>query len=119
LPLVFYSADSYIKSMEKLKRERANFLVLGHPFGPFRKAVLTGEECQRHVEESIKTVTELSSKVLEVLYNAKKPMSITEMLQELPNTWGVTVGSILERLLSKNIVSKSKGKDTFLWSAKI
>ncbi|MGQ9781351.1 MAG: MBL fold metallo-hydrolase [Nitrososphaeria archaeon] len=118
-PYLFYSVDSYIKSMEKLKRERINFLIVAHPFAPFQKGVLVGEECQKHVEESIKTVNELSSKILKVLHDAKKPMSLTQIHQELPNTQAVTVGVILEKLLSENAVSRLEGKSTYVWSAQV
>jgi len=117
-PYIFHSAGRYIKSMEMLKREYINFLVLSHPFAPFRKGVLTGEECQRHVDESLETVNELSSKILEILHKAEKPLSLIEVHQQLPNTQGVTIGSILEKLLSENIVSRSIDKGTLLWSAK-
>jgi glyoxylase-like metal-dependent hydrolase (beta-lactamase superfamily II) len=118
-PYIFHNVNSYIKSMEKLKRERINFLAVAHSFGPFNKGVLAGEECQRHVEESIRTVNELSSKVLKVLHKTKKPMSLTEIHRHLPNTQAVTIGTILENLLSENAVSRSEGKTTLLWSAKL
>ncbi len=114
-PFIFYNAERYVRSMEMLRHERINFLVLAHPFAPFYKGVLSGEQCQIYVEASIKAVNELSSKVLQVLHKAQKPMSLTEIYQKLPNTVEVTVGSILEKLLSEKVVSVSK--DTLQWSS--
>jgi len=52
--LIRTSKEEYTNSMKKLLKLKIAVLVMDHPYKPFAKAILTGEEPKGMIEESIK-----------------------------------------------------------------
>ena len=54
--LVIRNKQEYINSMKKLLKLEIKIMIVDHPYRPFRKAVLTGEEPRQMITESLKAV---------------------------------------------------------------
>jgi hydroxyacylglutathione hydrolase len=54
--LVIRNKQEYINSMKKLLKLQIKTMIVDHPYRPFRKAVLTGEEPRQMIIESLKAV---------------------------------------------------------------
>ena len=54
--LVIRNKQDYIDSMKKLLKLEIKTMLVDHPYRPFRKAVLTGEEPRQMIIESLKAV---------------------------------------------------------------
>ncbi len=97
-PLLFHSSTDYARSMSRLLEEPIEMLVNGHPFPPYKKAVLRGEECREHVRQSLKAIEELNTLVLDALKAAGKPLNPKQICERLGRSQPVTIGCILEAL---------------------
>jgi glyoxylase-like metal-dependent hydrolase (beta-lactamase superfamily II) len=97
-PLIFHDSVQYGISVQRLCSEPVERLVLGHPFQPFQKAVLNGDEAKLFAKESLAAVEELRTKVYGKLKEAKKPSTLEEIHNKLPGTPLISVGCILESL---------------------
>ena len=117
-PLLFYSAETYIRALRRLLNEPIKALVTGHPFPPFNEAVLGGEKARRHVEESLRGIEELRSRVLRALKGSKRPLRIGEIHKIVGISQPVTIGCILEDLEREGIAEKARAEEAYLWSIK-
>jgi hydroxyacylglutathione hydrolase len=54
--LVVRNKQEYINSMKKLLKLKIKTMIVDHPYRPFRRAVLTGEEPRQMIMESLKAV---------------------------------------------------------------
>ncbi len=115
-PLLFHSAETYIRTLRRLLNEPINALVTGHPFPPFKEAVLRGENARKHVEESLKGIEELQSRVLRALKDSEKPISIGQIHKIVGMSQPVTIGCILEDLEREGIAEKTRAEEAYLWS---
>jgi glyoxylase-like metal-dependent hydrolase (beta-lactamase superfamily II) len=115
-PLVFYQARDYVESLKKLKKERVEYLILGHPFPPFEEAVLRGEKARRHIEDSLFAIEELSFKVLDVLKRRNLSSTLSEVRSEIPTYREISIGCILEQLLAEGKVSKTSKNGDIFWA---
>jgi glyoxylase-like metal-dependent hydrolase (beta-lactamase superfamily II) len=114
-PLLFHQARDYVESMKKLKRQRVEYLILGHPFPPFEKAILRGEEARRHIEDSLLAIEELSFKVLDLL-KRRNLSTISEVRSEIPMYREISIGCILEKLSAEGRVSKEWKNGEIFWA---
>ncbi|RLI35902.1 hypothetical protein DRO55_04620 [Candidatus Bathyarchaeota archaeon] len=116
-PLLFYSSTDYADSMRRLLEEPMEMLINGHPFPPYKKAVLRGKECKEHVRQSLKAIEELNILVLDALKAAGKPLNPKQIHERLGRSQPVTVGCILEALEADGRAERvSEGLD--LWVAR-
>ncbi len=99
-PLLFFSAPDYIDSVRKLTKESIDTLILGHPFPPFNKGVLHGEETRTFLSASLKAIEELSEKVRGIVEASSEPLPLNEICKRIPEARPVTVGCIVESLSS-------------------
>jgi len=114
-PLLFHSSAQYLESMQRLLKEPIKILITGHPFPPFNKALLVGEEAREHVHQSIKAIEELSKLVWETLRNFRKPMSPKQIYEKIGVSRSVTIGCILEDLEREGKAEKV-GEDLWISS---
>ncbi len=114
-PLLFHSSAQYLESMQRLLKEPIKILITGHPFPPFNKALLVGEEAKEHVHQSIKAIEELSKLVWETLRNFRKPMSPKQIYEKIGVSRSVTIGCILEDLEREGKAEKV-GEDLWISS---
>jgi len=117
-PLLFYSAEMYIRTLRRLLNEPIKTLVTGHPFPPFNEVVLRGEKARKHIEESLKGIKELQSRVLRILKDSEKPISIGQIHKVVGMSQPVTIGCILEDLEREGIAEKTRTEEAYLWSIK-
>ncbi|MEM3478417.1 MAG: MBL fold metallo-hydrolase [Candidatus Bathyarchaeia archaeon] len=115
-PLLFHSSVEYIESMHRLLKEPVKTLVIGHPFPPFGKAVLRGEEAKEHVRQSLRAIEDLNRLVLETLKSLAKPVSLRHLYEKIGVSQPVTVGCVLEDLEREGIVERV---DVDLWALSV
>jgi len=114
-PLIFHSIDAYEESMRRLLGEPIRALVNGHPFPPYWRAVLRGEEIRTHIEESLRAVEELRTIVLATLKGASAPLSLTRVHEETGAASPLTIGCVLEALESEGLAERKKSENGDLW----
>ena len=112
-PLLFHSSSEYAESMRRLLSEPIKVLVIGHPFPPFSKAVLRGEEAKEHIRQSLRAIEELTRLVLEALKSLAKPASIKQIHERVGVSQPVTIGCVLEELEAEGKVERV---DVDLWA---
>ncbi|RLG94623.1 hypothetical protein DRO37_05050 [Candidatus Bathyarchaeota archaeon] len=117
-PLLFHSAETYIRALRRLLNEPIKAIVTGHPFPPFKEAILRGEKARKHIEESLKGIEELQSRVVMALKNSERPLSIGQIRKIVGMSQPVTIGCILEDLERKGIAEKTRAEEAYLWSIK-
>jgi len=116
-PLLFHSSTEYEASMKRLSSQPISILVLGHPFPPLEKPVLSGDEANLHARESLSAVRELTVNVQRALSQAGKPSSLEEAQAGLPGTQGVSVGCVLEALVRDGKARELRVDGRPLWVA--
>lgn len=97
-PLLFSSSIDYVKSIKRLMKEEIDTLILGHPFPPFNKGILRGEEGKMFLIESLKAIDELREKVSEVIDQSNETLSLSDIRARIPKAQPVTIGCIIEGL---------------------
>jgi hypothetical protein len=117
-PLIFHNLTEYTASARRLLEEPIRILVNGHPFRPYKKGVLRGDECRGHIQESLREVSKIRSNVLKILRAEKRPMSLTEINERLGLPRAVTVGCILEAMIEDREAEKIFKNTNALWRAK-
>ena len=115
-PLLFYRSKDYAESMRRLLKEPVKILVTGHPFPPFNKAVLRGEDAVKHIRESLKGIEELRALVWRVLERSDRPLSIMQIYEELGVSQPVTIGCILEDLEREKKTERIEAAGGYLWA---
>jgi glyoxylase-like metal-dependent hydrolase (beta-lactamase superfamily II) len=115
-PLLFHSSEEYAASMRRLLEEPVKTLITGHPFPPFNRAVLQGDEALRHIHESLKGIDELRAQVWRTLKRADKPLSVRQIHGKVGISQPVTIGCILEDLEKDGKVERIEAPEEFLWS---
>ncbi len=117
-PLIFHNVTEYNASAKRLLNKPIKMMVNGHPFRPYNKGVLRGDECHKHVQESLREVSEIRSKTLEALRTAGRPMGLNELGEKLSLARPVTIGCILEAMIREREAEKIVKNGDFLWRAK-
>ena len=117
-PLLFHSSTEYTASMRRLLDEPMETLINGHPFPPFDKAVLRGDECPEHVRRSLAGAEELRRLVLGALEGAAEPMSIGQLHEGVGVSSPVTIGCILEALEREGRAERAGATEADLWILK-
>lgn len=117
-PLIFHSLAEYTASAKRLLNRSIKILVNGHPYLPYNKGVLRGNECSVHIQESLREVSKIRNNVLETLRAVGKPMSLTKINERLGLTRPITVGCILEALIEEREAEKILKNGNILWRAK-
>jgi glyoxylase-like metal-dependent hydrolase (beta-lactamase superfamily II) len=114
-PLLFHNVRDYIESMNDLLDEPIKAMVNGHPFPPSNSGLVRGDKVIIQVKESIKAVEQLVNQVLVVLKNAKKPLSILEIYEEVKASRPFTIGCVLEALELESKATREKLGEQILW----
>jgi len=95
---LFSSSIDYVNSIKRLMKEPIDTLILGHPFPPFNKGILRGEEGKMFLIESLKAIDELREKVSEVIDQSNETLSLSDIRARIPKAQPVTIGCIIEGL---------------------
>jgi glyoxylase-like metal-dependent hydrolase (beta-lactamase superfamily II) len=117
-PLLFHRSKEYAASMRRLLDEPVKMLITGHPFPPFNKAVLEGDDALKHIRESLKGIDELRDRVWRTLERSDEPLSIRQIHERVGISQPVTIGCILEGLGRDEKVERIESPEGFLWSAR-
>ena len=116
-PLIFYNATQYIASVKRLLKMPIRIMVNGHPFRPYNKGVLRGDECSNHLQACLREISNIRSNILEILKVEGNPMGLTEINDKVGLPRAVTVGCILEAMAEEREVEKIIEKENVLWQA--
>jgi glyoxylase-like metal-dependent hydrolase (beta-lactamase superfamily II) len=116
-PLIFHNSTEYTTSAKRLLNKSIKILVNGHPYLPFKKGVLRGDECREHIRESLREVLKIRSIVLETLRVSGRPMSLTEICERTAAVRPITIGCLLEDLDKNGEADKISKNGNFLWCA--
>jgi len=115
-PLIFHGATDYIESLERLKNEHVNYLILGHPFPPFGEAVLQDDRARTYIDESLLAIEELASKVLGILSKENRRLTIREIRRGIPMYSEISIGCILEKLSMEGKVRETRQNGDLFWN---
>jgi glyoxylase-like metal-dependent hydrolase (beta-lactamase superfamily II) len=118
-PLIFHSLAEYTASAKRLLNKSIKILVNGHPFLPFKKGILRGDECSEHISESLKEILKIRNIVLDTLRSTGRPMSLIEICERMDATRPITIGCILEALDKDGEADKITRNENVLWHAKL
>jgi len=115
-PLIFQSVDTYVDSMKRLLDMPIEGIVCGHPFPPFEKALLRGEETSMHIRESMNAVEELINLVRRTLESSRKPMNLMQVHKAASAAPLYTIGCVLESLVAQEDAQRLKIGNEQLWA---
>jgi hypothetical protein len=114
-PLLFYSSIAYTNSMRRLSLEHISTFMMGHPFPPFEKGVIQGNEVKKILEKSLEAIGELKEEINDILVTAGRPLTVDEIGDELPEIREQTIRPVLEELYDDGKVSKLGKSGELLW----
>jgi glyoxylase-like metal-dependent hydrolase (beta-lactamase superfamily II) len=117
-PNIFHNVAEYTASARRLLNKSIKTLVNGHPFRPYNKGVLRGDECSEQIQESLREVSKIRSNVLKTLRAEERPMSLTEISERLGLPRAVAVGCVLEAMIEDREAEKIFKNTNVLWRAK-
>ncbi|MCJ7770211.1 MBL fold metallo-hydrolase [Candidatus Bathyarchaeota archaeon] len=119
-PLIFYSSEAYEASLRNLLNESIETLMLGHPFPPFRKSVLTARDPIAFIKESLNAIIWSKRHLSGILEDLTEPFDLEEVIANVPELRESTILCILEELSKKGFleVIKDSSKDRNLWIRK-
>lgn len=116
-PLIFYGSDAYESSLNHLLGESIETLMLGHPFPPFHKSVLTERDSIVFIKESLNAMTWSKKHLSGILEDLTEPFDLEEVIANTPELRESTILCILKELSKKGLleVTKDSSGNRNLW----
>ncbi|MCW4021270.1 MAG: MBL fold metallo-hydrolase [Candidatus Bathyarchaeota archaeon] len=114
-PLLFYSSIAYADSMRRLSLEPIEILMMGHPFPPFEQGVIRKGKVKAILQESMRALEDLKNKVMKLLETNRRPLTMDEICNGLPEAREPSIEPILEELSEEGKVWRIGKDDELLW----
>jgi glyoxylase-like metal-dependent hydrolase (beta-lactamase superfamily II) len=112
-PLIFDDADKYINSIKKISKKNIKTMVTGHPFPPFNRGVLKGEEISSFLKESIEAIKELEESILNTL--SLKGHTLVDLTDKMGDARTNTLLCVLGTLRARGLINKTHDKEGISW----
>jgi glyoxylase-like metal-dependent hydrolase (beta-lactamase superfamily II) len=100
-PLIFNSAAAYETSMNRLLRQRVDSMMLGHPFPPYHKGVLSNDEPKAFMNDSLEAIKSLRREMGEMISNVAEPFCLDDVALHFPDLREPTIRCILDEFSEK------------------
>jgi len=116
-PLLFHDSEAYESSLNRLLDESLDTLMLGHPFPPFHKSVLTDRDPTAFIEESLNAMTWSRKHLSGILEDLTEPFDLEEVIASTPELRESTILCILKELSERGLleVIKDSNGNRNLW----
>jgi glyoxylase-like metal-dependent hydrolase (beta-lactamase superfamily II) len=100
-PLIFNSSTAYEASMNRLLRERVDTMMLGHPFPPYHKGILSDNEPKAFIDDSLEAIRSLRKEMGEMIDSAAKPFYLDDVTPHFPDLREPTILCLLDEFSEK------------------
>jgi glyoxylase-like metal-dependent hydrolase (beta-lactamase superfamily II) len=95
-PLIFNSSSAYEASMIRVLRERVDTMLLGHPFPPYQKGVLSDNEPKTFIDDSLEAIRSLRKEMSEIIDSAAEPFCLDDLKPHFPELREPTILCLLD-----------------------